>query len=180
MFNIYNSIFNRVTKQDVSDVNFPSRRERFVYSRHFSQGLSWIRDGLAVALEVCSCFRRRAIGLRSRPIAMISILEQLCLHGSGCDAFRDLAGSSGFAPKKAAGRHRYLCAPSHETHLLPFHHSLPCGSVASASGSMRKRYYTAWLRKLTKTSGLSLMAKTLLSHDGTCGSRSKSDSLTVL
>jgi hypothetical protein len=37
---------------------------------------------------------------------------------AGCHDFRDLAASSRFPPIKAARRHRYLCAPSHEKRLL--------------------------------------------------------------
>jgi hypothetical protein len=44
-------------------------------------------------LEACNFFRR-AIAVRNKPIAMTSILEHLCVHGSGCHAFSDLAGSS--------------------------------------------------------------------------------------
>src|SRR5215472_19104380 len=95
--------FNRVTKQDVSDVNLPPLRESsekvlfiYVIFHEVSRGYETVYRSY---LEGCSFFRR-AIGLRSKPIAMTSILEQLCLHGSCCHALRDLAGSSGFCANR--------------------------------------------------------------------------------
>ena len=90
--------FNRITKQDVSDVNLPPLREfvreSLFYLHHFFHEVSRGYETVYRSrLEACSFFRR-AVGLRGKPIVMTSILEQLCLHGSGCHAFRDLAGKS--------------------------------------------------------------------------------------
>src|SRR6516225_6937964 len=99
MGSIFNSTthFNRITKQDVSDVNLLPLRESskkvcFIYIifHRVSRGYKTVYRS---RLEACSFFRR-ATGLRGKPIVMTSILKQLCLHGSGCHAFRDLAGKS--------------------------------------------------------------------------------------
>src|SRR5262245_11951051 len=103
--------FNRVTKQDVSDVNFASSkridRESFVLFTSFSRGLSWIRDRLSVASRGL-----QLLPLRDWPSQQADRKDQhhraALLHGSGCHAFRDLAGSSGFAPIKGRRVHRYL------------------------------------------------------------------------
>jgi hypothetical protein len=95
--------FDRVMNQDVSEVNLPPLRESaekacFIYI--IFHGVSHGDETVYRSrLEPCSFFRR-AIGLHIKPIAMTSILERLCLHGSGYHAFRDLAGSSSFAPIK--------------------------------------------------------------------------------
>jgi hypothetical protein len=57
--------------------------------------------------------------------------------------------------------HRHLCAPSHEKRFLPFHLSLPCGSVVSGSGAHGNVIIPLGCRNLT--SGLSLMAKAVVS-----------------
>ena len=89
--------FNCITKQDVSDVNLPPLRESsekvcFIYI--IFHGVSRGYETVYRSRLEARGFFRRAIGLRGKPIVMTSILEQLYLHGSGCHAFRDLAGKS--------------------------------------------------------------------------------------
>ena len=158
--------FNRVTKQDVSDVNSPPLREAsekvLFYLHPSSRVLSRIRDRLSFASRGL-----QHLPPRDRPSQQADrndrILKQLCLHGSGCHALRDLAGSSGFAPIKGRRGHRHLCAPSHEKRLLPFPPVCPVVPWSPARGARGDIIMPRGGRKLTKTPGLSLMTKSVVS-----------------
>ena len=152
--------FNRVTKQDVSDVNSPPLREAsekvLFYLHPSSRVLSRIRDRLSFASRGL-----QHLPPRDRPSQQADrndrILKQLCLHGSGCHAFRDLAGSSSFAPIKGS-RPRYLCAPSHEKRLLPISPQFALWFRGLRRGAHTAMLSYAWL-PLIKHTGLSLMAE---------------------
>ena len=154
MFN-FTTDFNRITKQDVSDVNLPPLREStekvcFIYIifHGVSRGYETVYRS---RLEACSFFRR-AIGLRGKPIVMISVLEQLSLHGSGCHAFRDLAGKSTRKPlvRPSTMRQATMTITATAMPLLGKSSSLVCSSsscprdwVAPGLGTGRKETPTA-------------------------------------
>ena len=68
--------FNCVTKQDLSDVNLPPLKRKFVLFNDFHGVSRGYETVYRSRLEARSFFRR-AIGLRGKPIVMTSILEQL-------------------------------------------------------------------------------------------------------
>ena len=65
-------------------------------------------------------FSSPAISISGKPIAVDSLIEQPCLHGSGRHPFRDLSGSGGFASIIARWL-RYFFVPSPKKRLFPFH-----------------------------------------------------------